>query len=434
MIKSVLVIVPHQDDELNIAGFIFKKLIDENIKIYILYVTKGNFYSKKYEKRMDERDKVLNIFGNIEYKQMNWDDSYIEDNHTYNIKEKRDKVQYDIMQYVMQVKSDMIICVDCDKHPDHRMVSILFDNCIREIISCSDYRPIVLKKFAYLGVWGGKFDYFDNKLKETIPYLAGGGENEAYNNALPYSWEDRIRFKANYEDYQLAFWKSIVYKAYKKYYTQCGFRFFFRASNADIVYWYRNINNLLYQANIIVSSGNKRYINDYSINRIEEINDKFEGIGRFSECAWVPSEDDVDKFFVAKWEKPIRVKTIKIYQNYRDFGHLNSFEIELSNGWKRIFYCSDLDTEKYDLGKQFEITWLKFKIISANGAAGIREFEAYTDDGEFPWKDVPLQRYVHVDDTYRHHINLYKCIYWFQWTMLRIKNRIRRYMGLITWD
>ena len=46
MIRNVLVIVQHPDDELNIDGFLFESLIENNVGIFILCVTKGDFTKK----------------------------------------------------------------------------------------------------------------------------------------------------------------------------------------------------------------------------------------------------------------------------------------------------------------------------------------------------------------------------------------------------
>ena len=104
MIKSALIIVPHQDDELNIGGFILNRLLKEDADINILYVTRGNFYKDKYSWRQKERDKILQMFGDIKYKQLEYDDGYDYKNHTFNNRELRTDIERDIYDYLQVQK------------------------------------------------------------------------------------------------------------------------------------------------------------------------------------------------------------------------------------------------------------------------------------------------------------------------------------------
>lgn len=429
MIKSVLVIVPHQDDELNIAGGLFETLIDNNIDINVLYVTRGDFYKEKYEFRQKERDEVLKVFGNIKYKQLNYSDNYKSDNHIFNNLDTRNKVKDDIKAYILEVLADMIICIDFDEHADHRMVSSLFDEIIKEIVTSSNYRPIVLKKFAYLGVWGGENDYFSSVALSTKPYLKIS--NDIYTNALPYSWNERLRFKANNIDYALDFYNSKLYKAYARYMTQCGFRFFFHASNSDIVYFYRNTNNLALLAEVKVSDGDGHYINDYALANIESIKDNFIGTSKFDTSAWIPN--DKEKKATLKWKKPNDIKSIKLYQNFKYEGHINSFEISLSNGYKKLINCSNDDIEVVDLGLNKDVDSLTFKILDGSGKAGIRELEVYSDDNKFPKEETPFEYYVD-DVEERNNVKYYENIAKLYWVYYRAKNKFNKLIHKNNWD
>jgi LmbE family N-acetylglucosaminyl deacetylase len=123
----------------------------------------GNFYRKKTAARQKERERSLKVFGNIKYKQLSYDDSYKVENHKFNDMAMRANIKADIKSYISEVMADMIICVDFDSHADHKMVSSLFDQIMKEMIVENGYRPLVLKKFAYLGVWGGYKRLFQRK-------------------------------------------------------------------------------------------------------------------------------------------------------------------------------------------------------------------------------------------------------------------------------
>lgn len=432
MINSVLIIVPHQDDELNIAGFILDKIIKEGIKVNILYVTRGDFYNK-YEARQRERDNALKVYGNIYYRQLDYPDSYKADNHIFNDKIKRNTVERDIKQYIKEVLADMIICVDYDSHADHRMVSSIFDQVMKELILEENYKPIVLKKFAYLGVWDGENDYFNTGSLETKPRIANSNIDDTYFLCSPNDWDDRIRISVDSKEYGLAFWKSKAFKAYCKYFTQCGFRFFFRAANSDAVYWYRNTSNIMLKAKISASSGDVRFLNDFALGNVDGICEDFEGENKFKMSAWIPDEDDQTKKFVAEWSESITIEAIKVYQNFRYEGHISSFKLKLNNGFNRVIECNDEDVIHIHIPRQENVSVLEVQIIESEGNAGIREFEIYENEGCFPWSEIPFQEYHAEEEMSRKNIKIYEFVAYIYWCVLRGINKIRKHIGKTCW-
>lgn len=431
MIKSALIIVPHQDDELNIAGFILEDFINNNIRTYILYVTKGNYYKDKYVQRQRERDKVLNLFGNIEIIQLEYDDNYNSNNHIFNDKNKRKMIKEDMKKCIVEKMCELIICVDYDRHADHRMVSSLFDEILCEAITEFKYRPIVLKKMAYLGVWDGENDYFEKTPQPTKPILVNVNTDE-YENVLPNEWNDRIRIKTKEKDYGLKFWKSKVYKAYCTYFTQCGFVHFWTAANADVTYWYRNTNNLCMRATVEVSSGNAVFINDFCIANIEGITTDFEGESRFLNSAWVPEKWDGEKKVRISFNEPQVIKVIKLYQNFMRLGHIKEMLIAFSNGMEQYIFNSDRDVEYLSFEVQKNIKWIEISLISVVGNAGIRELEIYSDNGEFPWNIVPFEKYESTE-VERKGTKWYKFLAWVAWVEKRAQNKLKKKLGLPSW-
>ena len=132
----------------------------------------------------------------------------------------------------------MIFCVAGDSHPDHKLVSELFDEALELIIRETDFRPLVLKKFAYLGIWHGPDDYFSIEAKETE--CIDSKNNEIVTTCSPYIWEQRLRFSVSHDMYNLFFLKSKLFKAYRMYKSQSGSAFFSRCCNIDATYWFYN--------------------------------------------------------------------------------------------------------------------------------------------------------------------------------------------------
>ena len=63
MLRNVLIIVPHQDDELNVAAPLLSYFIDKNISITVCFVTNGD-YDGEEEIRLEEAKRVSKLFNN----------------------------------------------------------------------------------------------------------------------------------------------------------------------------------------------------------------------------------------------------------------------------------------------------------------------------------------------------------------------------------
>ena len=267
MIKTALIFVPHQDDELNIAGTIIDQMVAANVQITVCFLTNGDWRNEQ-EKRLIETERVANILGYkniiyLGYGDGGFDNSlyYALDDteiikspagktETYGIGNKEDyhyqkykqhakytksNVKNDIKDVIKEINADIIFCIDKDEHPDHKLLSEQFDNAIIEIIETTCYRPIVLKAFAYLGVFYGKPDYFIRPMQQTICKSYG---KWARNDCKPYNWDERICLAVNESIFPLLWWKSKLFKALRTYKTQNGIKFYPRICNADAVYWF----------------------------------------------------------------------------------------------------------------------------------------------------------------------------------------------------
>ena len=274
MLTSVLILAPHQDDELNIAGLLLDQMKAAEMDITVCFATNGD-YNGNEEIRLCESKVVSEIFGGWNIFYLGYGDTGYEGSllnaadddtvvtspagfsethgvgeiqdfhflqHGEHISYTRKNLLSDIKEVLLSVRADLVFCVDADSHPDHVLLSVLFDKAMNEIVKTTDYHPLVLKKFAYLGTWYGIDDYFMRPAKST-ECLSCGGEYEPRKNCKPYEWRNRIRFSVNLNLYALCFWKSPLFKAYKCYKSQNGIAFFPRATNADAVYWFFDTKN-----------------------------------------------------------------------------------------------------------------------------------------------------------------------------------------------
>lgn len=428
MIKNALFLVPHQDDELNIGGCLFDSLKRKGIKLYILYMTKGNYYKDKYLWRIKERDSVLSFWGINDFKQLDYNDNYRVENHNFYNKTIFSSIKDDVKEYIKECRCELIVCVDYDQHPDHQLLSSVFDIAMRELIIEYDYHPLVLKKFAYFGVWNGYNDFFNLFPKRTCEM---NSNYEKYYYSIPNQWDDRICFATNRDDYSLFFWRSKVYKSYKRYFTQCGGRFFFKAVNSDIIYWFRNTKNLMLTASVYSDSGVTSYVNDFCLVNLVGLNEK-DSVKRFSSSAWIPKKKNE---LLISWNKTVKIKTIKLYQNFKSLGHISKFEVVFPNGDSVLFTCNEFDVQ-YFVFPNFKVTnKIIFRIIEGCGDAGIRELEIYEDSGAFPWEKVPFKKFdenVLYNNT-RFIVVFSKIIWGIFWFYLRLKNKFRKVFNVSHW-
>jgi len=204
--KKLLLVVPHQDDEIFVGGGLLRIFAkSKDYEIYVVFTTNGDFFPEEGEIRLKESLRVLTKLYVIPEKNiffLGYGDGWQGSKHLYNLQGTqraasicgrretygitehgdyrwiksgrhsvycRDNFKADMKELMSDIMADIIIAVDYDKHPDHKAASLMAEECIGELLKeIPDYRPIVLKRYAYDGVWKGKADFFDLPRKRTI--------------------------------------------------------------------------------------------------------------------------------------------------------------------------------------------------------------------------------------------------------------------------
>ena len=167
--KKVLVIVPHQDDEICLTGGLLSSINNENTKI--VYVTNGNFiYSAKtrYKEAIKsclnlgiKKENVIFLgYSDSSYDYKNhmyttdgiWNDKY-NNTKTFGIKGineysfikkgihndfNKENVINDLYEIISDNLPDIIICNDLDFHPDHIMTSLCFEKALGKVLKNSN--------------------------------------------------------------------------------------------------------------------------------------------------------------------------------------------------------------------------------------------------------------------------------------------------------
>ena len=422
MIKSILVIAPHQDDEINLVGSVSEQIRKNGIHLSVIFATNGDYDASNSVKRYKETRRALNYLGVNKVIFLGYGDtlnpphiyhsnsdvivSHAGKTETYGVldsvdfrKEKsgfhskytKDSFYKDLKEAVLDCNADLIISVDCDRHPDHKLCSLAFDTIMKEIlVDNKNYSPIILKRFAYFGTWFGKNDYFASPINETQQCIDDYENHIKTKDVAPYLWSRRIRLLSDTNILLMRLNKSYLYKSLKCYKSQLALLHFPRIANSDTVFWYKDTNNLSLNANIIVSSGEKKYLNDFKLVDYLDICDRKSIVPEYGKCAWIPETNDKERTIRFRFEKKCHIKNIIIHQSLVTDSYIT--KICISNN-----LCSQVFLLERDIINSIDCDYkdcfeLVFKIIETDGlSVGIREIEIFDHKSVFPWNETPFK-------------------------------------------
>ncbi len=429
--KKVLVLAPHPDDELLIAGALIYTLIKKKYDITVAYFTNGDSSADQGVIRMNEAMEALKILGvresNIIF--LGYGNNWKNGKHIYNMpsqqvaiscagrtktygleghpeycmlkfgehhKYTRQNIKEDIKSLIMDVYADIIICVDFDSHSDHRALSLFFEETMGEILHCNEeYKPIVLKKFAYAGINSGKWDYYYHPLLETQPGYSDELLDQRYECDNPiFRWDDRIQLEIDRRTRTRYISNNILYKAASKHKSQKFDKRVGTFANADIVYWQRRTDSISYRAKVTATSGRADYVNDFKmIDCLNVLSGSDECVKILENCVWIPEPSDISPKLYIDFENPVRISKVHIYENFLLQENILKAQLVFDSG--KIIEIDNIDHKgrktEVVFETQYNVKHLEFQIIEYEGSKyGLTELEIYEDDNE---QLIPLERY-----------------------------------------
>lgn len=253
--KKILVVVPHQDDEVNLLGNVLDILVQKN-SVFILYTVLPREASIS-SKRVKEAKKALVHYG-IPESQIIFlgflDSVNGTENHYFdeNFREVFVQKLVEILEYQ---HPHIIIGTDFDFHSDHRAISIGLRKAIRQIIQNQEnYLPEVYFGFCYDTAWYGPKDY-------TVYDLMNTKISGSHLSNVSLRWEDR--YSLFVERKPSFIWNTMAFGALHYYRSQYGVIHADSVINRDNVLWKCNTQNAALRARVTASSGNIEGINDF---------------------------------------------------------------------------------------------------------------------------------------------------------------------------
>lgn len=433
-IERALVIAPHPDDEINLAAQLIFELHKLKAEVYVLYTTNGDADPKIGNRRLGEAINALSVI-NVPEKNvifLGYANDWKDGTHIFESKEivtsKLGKIRtnalkthpeycyrkygrhhdfiysnfkQDFKDVINELLPDLLICVDFDKHPDHRAASLTFDKVMGELLKeKKEYRPLVLKKFAYNGVWFGKKDYYNVPFEPTLNednFFYSGAFHELESPA--YTWDERLTFKVDSRTTTRLLKDNLLYKMARKHKSTIAWYQMQRAINADMVYWYRPTMNYAMDATIIASSGDSAYLNDFVLFGYESILNEKEPFLNASNL-WQPDLNDPYKSVNIVFEEPRQIRYIKVYEDCNVRNHIKKMGISINKNDFGEHECNNNGTAlTLDFGKNIAVKEIKITIKEYEGIAGISEMELLPQeayDNSFPFDNYSSKVYVHA--------------------------------------
>ncbi|MBQ9252352.1 MAG: PIG-L family deacetylase [Clostridia bacterium] len=419
--KRVMIIAPHEDDELNMMSGVIENYVECGSEIFPVFVTNGDYYGMG-ETRIKEAIALWNYLGvpenNIFF--LGYGDTWnsqgphiynaaadqpllsaIGNSKTYGIathpayhdgnKYTNRNYANDIKEIILEKKPDVIFINDYDAHEDHKAVSLMAERVLGEILqSVPDYHPMVYKGYAYSTAWFAADDFFSINIKSTR-----NPEISAY-EPMVYHWEERTRLPVHKKSVSRSMLKNHSFKALKFYRSQYATWYASRVINGDKVFWQRRTDSLLYNAAFQASSGDASHLADFMLLDSTDINDRshlpLDGI-------WTPDRNDPEKTIQIQLQEPSDISRINIHDNPSLNDNITNILISFSDGstMETGRLSKNGATTVIDVNKQ-NINSFSLQILSYEGKnPGISEIEAFQS---FERKDRTFIKTIDSEDNF----------------------------------
>lgn len=297
--KRVMVIVPHQDDELNLAGGLLEQYTAGGSEVMLVYATNGDYnglaqtrsqealavagsvgipveqvyylgYGDQWEYQEQAGELRKHLYFSVEGDAL-WTSHYGA-THTYGTEAidcyrdsdyTRNSFLEDLRTLILEKRPDVIFCVDYDAHHDHMALDLFFEEAMGTILASEpDYQPTVYKGFCYGTAWYAEADLMgsENLLSSKFPAW------EHWERlGISYDWEARVRLPVTAQDAGRLLSRTTLYRSIRLFESQNGYQFAERVLNGDKVFWERRTDSLLYRAEFTGDGETVHVWNDFKL-------------------------------------------------------------------------------------------------------------------------------------------------------------------------
>ncbi len=416
--KTVLLFVPHEDDEINLAGATIVRLKEEGARVICAFLTNGDWlYSAKVrfvealaslsalgvpendavflgypdggtlgERSlfMHKKDTPLEAAGHTETYGAAAHPDFASAVRGHPTPYTWDGLLSDIEALLLHFKPDTIIGTDFDRHPDHRMASLALDTVMGRMLNRkgNDYFPIYLKGFAYSTAFEAEDTLFTESHTPAaavnpaaLSYPDYGTDNPAF------PWEARLRFAVPASCRTIDMKENRLFRALSSYISQRIFVRVGRIAKGDQVFWQRRTDSLTHGARLSATSGDPSHLTDFRTIYTENIT---AGAPVFSGDAWTPDDTDTKKSVTATFDAPHTISAISLWGSAYETGKTR-VTLHFGNGYETETALSEKGREtKIEIPPQNHISEVTLTVTAGCGA--ITEWDLY----ETKSQPVPL--------------------------------------------
>lgn len=351
--KRVLLIAPHEDDDLNLLGGAIEEYLRYGSEFFVAFMSNGD-YQNLGETRLREAISLYGFLGVPEDHVifLGYGDQYMGNSpHVYNAgagqvatsfigrtrtygipghPAYRDGEDYtrenligDMESLILEIRPDVIYCVDWDYHADHRATSLAFERAMGRVLNNTpDYAPQVFKGFAYCTAWRGVRDYYGENILSSQTARRD-------TNLGTYRWSERVRLPVLEETLSRSLFSAGTYKTLAHYASQKAVKQAESIINGDKVFWQRRTDSLCRGAQIEATSGDGARLNDFMLLDTDDVAD----LSRIPAAgAWVPDADDARRSVTVTFDAPRDVDTIVLYDSVLPDSDVLNAEIRFDDG------------------------------------------------------------------------------------------------------
>lgn len=374
--KKALLLVPHQDDETDLAGNIID-VIKEKFDLYVLY---GSLDIRDREGRIRVGEAYKACAGwRIDKEHITFlrypDTPNKAGSHFFT--RERQKVVKEIEEFIKSLKPDIIFATDFDSHSDHRMLSLAFEEAMGKLLKSErNYTPIVLKGFCYETAFYGPEDYLASKPGKSLSKF------DILSNAS-LEWNARLSIPS--DEKPGVIWSRKAYKALAKHKSQYAVLHAKSIINADNVFWSRRTDNLMLQAKILAELGDASKLNDFMIIDTDDIITVNPRKIDYSRAVW--RVEGISAEILIKWDRKNKIDRL-IFHGNPNISSEKKVNIQLKTLDKTI-YEGEIQIKAFGRAtnisfREVETDSLVLKLVSNDKCIELSEIEAFYGDEIIP--------------------------------------------------
>lgn len=427
--NTLMVMIPHEDDEINIAGSLICGAREEGMQVICVFATNGD-YQYIPDVRIREAIRALAVLGvpkdDIVF--LGYPDGGGHGEYSVFLHGQKESVQAhgrtetcggkgipefcaaesgvhheylwenllkDLEAVILKYLPDGIAAIDWDTHPDHRMCSLAFDRAMGKILNEKGdaWQPVVLKAFAYATAFEGLKDFYQVNLPST-KLNPGKVLQEGKPDNPNFSWDQRIRLPVPESCRTQHLGKNKIFHALTCHMSQKAMRRAEQIINGDQIFWEKRTQNLCFRGKVSVSSGDSRYLHDFCMMNTDDIVNR-ETV--YSDYLWEPDQEDRSPWCRCDFETPQDIDASVFHGNIGNEGRILEGKLTFSTGYQVSVEVlpGNGDELQVKFPVQKGVKWVQFDILKREGMhAGLSEWELLASEDE----DMPLLKICADDD------------------------------------